>query len=241
MRQPQHSGQELNGRWLGLLLVFIGTGWLLRKLEVDFLPPWLFSWSMGLFIIGLFVSIQTRFRRTGPIVVTLVGLAFLAYKYFDLPFSIGYLILPSLVILVGLAILFKPNNKDEWHNRCGIKSDGDEITNKDKLEIVAIFCGSKKRIISKDFKGGEMVAVFGGVELNLTNADFDREIVIDTTVVFGGLKIIIPNNWELKTQMTSIAAGIEDKRRTDGLQVVPDKTLILTGTVVFGGIDIQNY
>ena len=59
--------------------------------------------------------------------------------------------------------------------------------------------------------------------------------------MFGGLKIIVPSNWEVKTQMTTIAAGVEDKRGRGGLEVVPDKTLILKGTVLFGGVDIQNY
>lgn len=241
--ERHHSPEHEHGsRWLGLVFILIGTGWLLRKLHIDILPYWLLSWPMAMFVIGLLISIKTRFRRLPPLIITFIGLGFLLQKYLGLPHDLVYYIWPLLVIMLGMIILFKPKRRGgEGHKYKKGFGEYEENHNSDKLDITAIFCGSKKRVLSKNFQGGEIAAIFGGTELNLTQADFDKEAALDVSIVFGGLKIIIPNNWELKTQLTTIAAGVEDKRGNDGLQVVPEKTLILTGTIVFGGIDIQNH
>lgn len=96
-------------------------------------------------------------------------------------------------------------------------------------------------MLSKNFRGGETVTVFGGTEINLVNADIHNTVNLECVAVFGGLKLIVPKNWEVRTDATSIFGGIEDKRFT-AVEVVPEnKTLVITGTVLFGGIDIVSY
>ena len=73
------------------------------------------------------------------------------------------------------------------------------------------------------------------------NADFNGLINLDCTVVFGGLKLIVPKNWEIRTEVTSIFGGVDDKRQS-AVNVLPDdKVLVVSGTVLFGGLDIVNY
>lgn len=239
MEHQSHPGKAHGGRIFGFVLILFGVLWLLNRLDYIFFPNWLISVPSLMVLIGLIISIKTKFQRIGPIVVTLIGVAWLIRRHNLLPPEVSYLFWPIVLIAVGIIIVLRPKKadqeKDEFSGCWEDKSSSDE------LEIDAIFCGSKKQIISKDFKGGEINLIFGGTELNLTQADFPKEVVLDVTIVFGGLKIIIPNNWELKTQLTTIAAGVEDKRSHDGLQVVPNKVLLLKGTVIFGGIDIQNH
>ena len=111
----------------------------------------------------------------------------------------------------------------------------------DFVDSTAIFGGAKKNIISKNFKGGDLVNIFGGTDLDLTQADFTGTAVIELTTIFGGTKLIIPTNWAIQSDAVIIFGGLEDKRKMPSVAENPDKTLVLKGTVIFGGIDIKSY
>jgi predicted membrane protein len=104
-----------------------------------------------------------------------------------------------------------------------------------------MFGGTKKNVISKDFKGGEVTCVFGGAEINLSQADINGKVVLEMHQVFGGTKLIVPPHWQVNHQETvAFMGGIED-RRPDTKDTDPNKILILKGTSVFGGLDISSY
>lgn len=149
---------------------------------------------------------------------------------------------------------------ERWNNRFGVdpnaqqtytqteeqQSQSDfsskEESRNDYLDSVNVFGGSHPIVYSKNFKGGDVVAVFGGCDANLSQADFEGEIVLDVTAVFGGVKIIIPQGWVVKHEVTAILGGVDDKRAIMPLvEGAPKKVLILRGLAMFGGIDIRNY
>jgi hypothetical protein len=119
-------------------------------------------------------------------------------------------------------------------------SNANEQYNDDVLDATAIFSGIDKMITSKKFKGGDIVAVMGGVDINLSFADIQAPVVIDVTVIMGGLKLIVPAGWEVKNNIVSILGGVEERRPP--MQHNEDKKLlVLKGTVLMGGVDIRNY
>jgi len=65
--------------------------------------------------------------------------------------------------------------------------------------------------------------------------------VLNINNVFGGIKIIVPANWEIQTDVNTIFGGVEDKRPYQSIVTNPDKILVIKGSVTFGGIEIQNY
>src|SRR5690606_6223030 len=86
-----------------------------------------------------------------------------------------------------------------------------EAAAEDRIESVSIFGGVKKNIVSKNFRGGEIVNFFGGSEINLIQADINGRINLEVVQVFGGTKIIVPANWTIHSEMVAIFGGIEDK------------------------------
>ena len=108
------------------------------------------------------------------------------------------------------------------------------------LDTVTIFSSVKKNVFSKNFKGGDVVSIFGGAEINLTQADFNGSIAIEVVQIFGGTKLIIPPHWQIRSEMVAIFGGIEDKRPPQ-LTYDEDKVVVLHGTTVFGGIEIKSY
>ncbi|NOW97668.1 LiaI-LiaF-like domain-containing protein [Mucilaginibacter sp. SG564] len=132
--------------------------------------------------------------------------------------------------------------------------DGDDVPPKDPnnppfgyhngddyLDAVSIFGGVNKTILSKNFKGGEIVNIFGGAELDFTQADISGRVYIDITQVFGGTKIIVPSNWQVVSDLAAVFAGVDDKRIRSTASPNNDKILVLKGTSIFAGVDIRSY
>jgi hypothetical protein len=113
-------------------------------------------------------------------------------------------------------------------------------TGDDYLDAVSVFGGVKKNILSKDFKGGEIVNIFGGAELDFTQADINGRVVIDITQIFGGTKIIVPPHWQVVSDIAAVFAGFDDKRMKITAES-NNKVLVLTGVSIFAGIDIRSY
>jgi predicted membrane protein len=108
------------------------------------------------------------------------------------------------------------------------------------LDTVTIFGNVKKLVYSKNFLGGDIVTIFGGAEINLTQADFKGNIVIEMVQIFGGAKLIVPPHWQIRSEMVAVFGGIEDKRAPQN-SYDEDKVVILNGTTFFGGIEIRSY
>lgn len=115
------------------------------------------------------------------------------------------------------------------------------ISYNDRVNIDAIFSGVNKRVLSKKFEGGKLTAAFGGIDLDLTQADFSGTVYLQIDVIFGGTKILVPPHWDVRVEITNIAAGVEDKRMYSQTEVDSEKVLVLRGTCFFGGLEIRSF
>jgi predicted membrane protein len=111
----------------------------------------------------------------------------------------------------------------------------------DYIDAVSVFGGVKKTILSKDFKGGDIVNIFGGAELDLTQADINGRVILDITQIFGGTKIVVPSNWQVVSDIAAVFASVDDKRLRSTAGVGSEKILVLKGVSIFAGIDIRSY
>jgi predicted membrane protein len=245
--QENTSPSNQSGRaWGGLIIVAVGAVLLAKKAGAD-LPPWLFTWQMALITFGVFVGAKHRFRDWGWLVPVAIGSVFLADKFIE-DISIEQFFWPIIIIFIGLIMIFKPKRSRDgvwrrWNEKHQeqFSAMNSQNTEEDFINAVTIFGGAKKVIISKDFKGGETTTFFGGVEINLTQADINGRAELELTQVFGGTKLVVPSNWKIQTEeLVSVFGGLDDKRKNITTPD-PDKTLVLKGTCIFGGIDIKNY
>jgi predicted membrane protein len=219
--------------YTGIVILGIGVIWFLRKMGV-YMPHWFLSWEMLLIGIGLAIGFDNKFKNPSSYILIGLGSLFLIDDIFHINFSVWTYFWPLMVIIVGLVIIFQSRLR-------GRKEDHFNGETSDKLDAVAIFNGTKRTVSSKNFAGGEVVTIFGGTEINMINADFEGTATLEITVLFGGAKLLVPKNWEVRPEVTSIFGGVEDKRHMS-IEVMPDdKVLYITGTVVFGGLDIVTY
>ena len=109
--------------------------------------------------------------------------------------------------------------------------------------------GGRRRIVTKNFMGGEIITIFGGFEIDLREADFQGEIVqIEIVTIFGGGEIRIPTNWSVVLETIGIFGGTTDRTRhpdeSNQVTAAPGapapKKLIIKGVCVFGGLNVKN-
>jgi predicted membrane protein len=237
---------------LGMFLLGIGSIMLLDRFGIDqIFPRWVFSWPMILIIIGVFTGIRHDFKNTGSFVLITIGTIFLLDKM-DLGIHMSNFIWPGILIAFGIRMImgqgyrtkyFKDNL--EWDKRQSDNPDEPieplDSPTEEYMNSSSIFGGVKKNIVSKNFRGGDIVNFMGGAQINLSQADINGRVVLDITQVFGGTKIIVPAHWQVDHQMISIFGGVEDKRQMQPDTINSDKVLIIKGISIFGGVDIKNF
>ncbi|HLZ17187.1 MAG TPA: LiaF domain-containing protein [Cyclobacteriaceae bacterium] len=224
-----------SGRSLaGLVLVIVGGVLLSRQLGVD-IPLWLISWEMLLVTLGIYFGARRSFHPGGWIALILVGTAFLLMDFYP-EVLIWHYIWPALIIVAGLWMILKPKKqKRDWDSWRSVPDSSDSF-----IETNSVFGGTKKKVLSKDFKGGEINTVFGGNDIDLSQADINGVATLEANVVFGGVKLIVPAHWQIKSEVDCAFGSMEDKRR-DTTVAAENKTLVLKGGVVFGSIEIKSY
>jgi len=256
---PRGKHAERGRIWVGLALLIVGGLFLARASGLD-VPLWIFSWQMMLIGIGLFIGFRHKFRGIGWLFPIAIGGIFL-FDRMSPDINLRPYFWPILLIGAGLFIIFRPRGRH--CRRGGGRDDNASVANTttvttattkeetgqwekamvegtDVIDITAIFGGVKKNVLSKHFKGGEIVTVMGGAEVNLTQADFQGKVIIDSFNMFGGTKLIVPPDWEVQSNIVSIFGGVDDKRQPVP-NLSPGKVLYLDGTCLFGGLEIRSY
>ncbi|MBN1338081.1 MAG: hypothetical protein JXA03_02095 [Bacteroidales bacterium] len=230
-----HSRNNTFG--FGMLIIAAGFAILLHQMEI--LPAWLddilISWQMLLIAIGLFNVFYKQSRVAGYILIC-VGVFFLLPQVFELPPRFGRNFWPLIIIAVGVLILSKYFRRAGNGGAAGISTSG-----ADYIDEFNIFSGSEKKVTVSNFKGGKITCIFGGSEIDLTGSELSEgENVIEIFYLFGGSSLIVPAGWMIHNKVTSILGGFSDKgnmvKPSDGIS---KQSLVITGTVIFGGGEIK--
>lgn len=218
----------------GLVLVLVGGLLLVREMGLD-IPHWIISWPMIPIAVGLYIGARNAFRIGGWWIPVLVGLFFLINEEI-LERSFRHYFWPSIIIVIGLYMILRPRkSRRDQENEPSPQGRGD-----DYIDDFVMFGGSKKNIFTKNLQGGKVEAMFGGSDLNLMQADFQGTVELHFNVAFGGVKLLLPPQWNVRNELTAILGGVDDKRPIVN-EIDTKKTLILKGTVMFGGVDIKSY
>jgi predicted membrane protein len=209
---------------VGLLFLAQNLGYLENFAFWNYLPALLI-------ILGLYQLFLNRFHAwVGPLILILVG-SFLLMATLDFISwsAFGTLIWPSILILVGLSIIFRHGSRDKEY----------DVDSSAQLNVFAAFSGQNRKITSADFQHGECTAIFGGVDLFLQEARITNPPAhIQVTALFGGVDIAVPPDWDVRVDVVALFGGSDDKRKNlIAAKATPD--LIISGTALFGGLEIK--
>jgi predicted membrane protein len=229
-----NSLRDYQGRiFSGLLIILIGVLFLLGNLgKLDIGEVFSTYWPLILIFIGLWHLIAHEFRSAGfGIILLLIGGFFLLVNLDIIRGRIWLYFWPLVIIAAGLWIIFRPRFKL-------FQEKAPEIKEKD-LDAFIIFSGIKRRFNAPEFRGGKATALFGGIDLDFTQAGLaDNKASIELTAIFGGIEVLVPSDWEVVIDSSSIFGGVEDKH-----EAVPPAetkaTLFIRATAMFGGIEVK--
>lgn len=269
--EPQYPHRPGSGKiFAGLILLAVGGVLLLQQLSWFIFPGWVLSFPMFLIVLGIYIGAKNNFRKPAAMILVVIGCIFLADDILP-DIDLHRIIWPMMIIGFGLWMILGRRHRwdpskyqNKWHDKFSnlhvdnpFDPNGNPVTpnpeatdtNKaygshygdDYLDTVSVFSGAKKTILSKDFKGGEIVNVFGGTEIDFSQADINGRVMIDVTQIFGGIKMVVPSHWQVVADVASVFANVDDKRRDMGRPLSTDKVLVLKGVSIFAGIDVRSF
>lgn len=219
---PMNTGRAL----LGAVLAAVGVVLLLGQAEVvdasSFLSAW---WPLAVVLAGALALLGRPRAVVAGAAVAVLGVVLLGITTGVLA-AVGYGVVWAVALIVAGGWLAlghrgpRPASPD------------------DRVEAVVVFGGREIRSGARPFRGGSVMAIFGGVELDLTGAQLAQDAVLDVIGVFGGADVVVPPGWRVRMNGPAIFGGYGNE--TEGLPV-PDgaPTLDIRALVLFGGVDVK--
>ncbi len=250
---------------IGIILVALGALLVINNFGIfDFnLSHMIFSWHTIFVVIGIIILSNSKSSIAG-IIFLVIGL----WGYLDhiFPWLTDFAfsdLWPLLLIIIGLSLLFrkKDNKKNEWkqwhrdnykdynksatdqnpyeYYKGNFENNVEQKTSEDSIEEVAIFTSTRRSVLSQNFKGGTVSAIFGAITIDFSKAKLaDGENHLEIASIFEGCKIFVPRDWKVIVNVTSVFGGIDDKRYVNFDLPTSNGVLIIKGAVVFGGCEI---
>jgi predicted membrane protein len=231
-----HSNRNFDSRsFVGIILVALGGILIARNYGwLDYeITRYLISWQMILIVIGLFNLARRAY--TPAIVLISIGLFFLI----DFPDGLRENFWPALIVVVGISLILqwrRPAQRSHFPNFS--KGNSKSV---DAIDETAVFGGRNISVVTENFQGGKITAIFGGSTIDLRFAKPVEGCTIDVVTIFGGTKIIVPEEWNMKIDVVPIFGGFDDKRSASVIsRTSTGKVVMIKGSCIFGGGEITN-
>ena len=211
---------------LGTLLIVVGGVYMFEYFGwIDdaggIVADW---WPLALIFVAVMLFAANPRHWMTPLIVALVGGLVLLNTtgVADTEVNVAW---PVLIIALGLMVLF---------GRRGAHSSSD-----DRISAFTAFGGTQVASHSKHFEGGNIGAIFGGAEIDLTDATLTDGASLDVFTAFGGTELKVPQGWKVVTHSLPLFGGVENVTHKEHLD--PDApTLDVSATVVFGGLEVKH-
>lgn len=231
-RPPASIGKLVFGVILALLgvLFTLDNFGLLEVRHVERLWP-LILIAAG----GAHLSQSWKTRPFGGLLLVGLGILFLLRNYHVIRVSLANLF-PLILVVIGLRIAAGAlGGRTRTRDRAGGTG-----TSEAWLRGFVAFGGLERRIATPQFQGGDIGAFCGGWEIDLSTSKLaGKEARLDVFAWWGGGEIRVPEDWNVVVRVLPILGGTSDKTRhpAPGTEA---GTLVVTGTVVMGGVEIKN-
>lgn len=221
-----------------IVLISVGAIFLLNNLHIFYFQDVWRYWPTILIAIGLvkLVDSQNQSGRTSGAILLVLGAIFLVPNLGFWDVSIGQL---WPLFLIGLGVILLSQRVVTF--QAGASGTRSFASVPGALNEHAVFSGGRRRVVTPNFLGGEMSAIFGGFDIDLRKAGMAGDsAVLVLNAIFGGMDVRVPESWDVSLEISAIFGGCDDKTVHPDPSQPGVKRLILRGSAIFGGIDVKN-
>ena len=218
---------------IGFLLIFIGLILGLNAFGITNINLFFSGWWTLFIIIPSLVGLINDKEKTLSLIFLIIGVwLFLAERDLIEYELLIKLLLPVILISIGLLLVFKDV----------LSINGKEIkkinaNNKESNNYIAVFGSQDLKFEDEKVENLDLKSLFGGIKLDLRDAKIEKDIVINTLSVFGGIDIYVPNDVKVKVSSTPFFGGVEVKRKKQSSN--KEITIYLNSVCIFGGVDVK--
>ena len=216
----------------GSILILVGLVLALNEFGLTNINIFFKGWWTLFIIIPSFINLFVDKDKTGSLIGVLIGVLLLLSIRNIIDLNILWkLIIPIILVCIGFSLISK-NMFDK-----NVSKKIKELNSKNNNDGYCSTFSSQKINIDEEFMGTNLDAIFGGIELDLRNSNIKKDVVINTTAIFGGIDIFVPDNVKVKIKSTSIFGGVSDKKNNKSSDKSP--VIYVNATCLFGGVDIK--
>lgn len=218
---------------IGFLLIFIGLILGLNAFGITNINLFFSGWWTLFIIIPSLVGLINDKEKTPSLIFLIIGVwLFLAERDLIEYELLIKLLLPVILISIGLLLVFKDV----------LSINGKEIkkinaNNKESNNYIAVFGSQDLKFEDEKVENLDLKSLFGGIKLDLRDAKIEKDIVINTLSVFGGIDIYVPDDVKVKVSSTPFFGGVEVKREKQSSK--KEITIYLNSVCIFGGVDVK--
>ncbi len=160
------------------------------------------------------------------IILILIGIPFFGFLF------------AVILIAIGIRMIARRSVHSGWHWDDYDHGHTHKATSGERsIDEVAIFSPLNKSYTAEHFKGGKIVMVFSGGEVNLTQIKTDEtEIHLEVSSIFSGIEIVVPKDWKVVSTANVFLGNVDTSAAQGG---DGSTTLIIHGEAVFGEIEVR--
>jgi hypothetical protein len=231
MNEPY--GTRITGRLVfGALLVTLGLVWTLDNLGLADADRFLRWWPALLVLYGVLrVTGLDGVRRPVSGILFVFAGGWMLARSLGLVSVSFFRLWPVFMIVIGGSLVLRSLR--------GPATSGDKSDAHAYPRPFAFMGANVRTIESQSLVGLEATAVMGGIEADLRGARArGNEVAVEVFTWWGGIELIVPEDWRVVSEVMPIMGGVEDKTRlAEGGGAT---TLVVRGMVVMGGLEIKN-
>lgn len=225
-----HSRSNMTRLILGLAIIAIGALFAADNLDLIDASDYAIYWPAVLIVIGL-VRLPGAVRQEALLAwIFIVGGAWiLLYNLEYTDFEPWVLFWPIILVLVGGNLILGALRR-------GQEPSADQS---DWVNHFAFWSGVERKVDSDNFRGGDLTAIMGGYEIDLSKATMaGKTATLQVFALWGGGVVRVPKEWRIQFEVLPLMGGASDESESTGGAGAP--TLLIKGMAIMGGIEVKN-
>lgn len=216
----------------GLALIAIGIIWAGNALGLFNIDLFFDGWWTLFIIIPCLWGLIAEQEKAGNLIGLIIGVLLLLAAQSIISFSLIWRIAaPAILVIIGFSLIFKNLFGSKFNEK--VKKLNKNLGKDD--DITAVFSGQKLNFRKEEFRGKNLNAIFGGIEIDLRDAKIASDVVINASAIFGGIDIFVPEGVNIKIKSNSIFGGVSDKHKEQEGKY----TIYISATGIFGGVEVK--